>query len=53
MGDYMRCARVYRQSGVERALLLLYEYNQRVVGVHDGGTPKTELLREMSIRIMH
>ena len=53
MGDYIRCARLYRQSGVERALLLLYEYNLRVVGVHDGGTPKSELLREMSVRIMH
>lgn len=53
MGDFVKCARIYRQSGVERALLLLYEYNLRVVGIHDGGTPKSELLREMAIRIMH
>lgn len=53
IGDFMKCARLYRQRGVERAILLLYEYNLRVVGIHDGGTPKTELLREMAIRIMH
>lgn len=53
LGDFMKAARVYRQAGVERALLLLYEYNLRVIGINDGGTGDSELLREMVVRMMH
>lgn len=50
--DYLSCARAYKLQGVERALLLLHEYNLRVVGIGDGGTPRQALLQEMAYRMM-
>lgn len=50
--DYMKAAKLYQQSGVEKALLLLNEYNLRNIGINDAGTPGPELLREMAMRMM-
>lgn len=50
--DYLAVARSYAFPGVERALLLLHEYNLRSVGVNDVGTPDASLLKEMVVKIM-
>jgi DNA polymerase-3 subunit delta len=50
--DYMGAARKYDYSGVERILLLLHEYNLRSVGVHDGGSSDSGLMKEMAVKMM-
>lgn len=53
LGDYLTAAKLYRVAGVERAILLLHEYNLRAIGIRDAGTPDQELLKEMAFRILH
>lgn len=50
--DYTKAAKVYRRKGTEQALLLLYEYNLRSIGIHDSVTPGAELLKEMTMKMM-
>lgn len=50
--DYLKAVKIYRRKGIEQALLLLYEYNLRAIGLYDGGTPGPELLREMVLKMM-
>jgi DNA polymerase-3 subunit delta len=51
--DYQRAAKVYQRVGVERVLLLLHEYNLRMLGINDAGTDDAGLMKEMIGRIMH
>ena len=39
-------------NGVERALLLLHDYNLKSVGVNDSGTPDASLLKELAVKVM-
>ncbi len=50
--DYLTAVKQYNFEGVERALLLLHEYNLRSVGIKDTGTPDAELMKEMAAKIM-
>lgn len=50
--DYTKAAKIYRRKGAENALLLLYEYNLRSIGINDSGTPGPELLKEMTMKMM-
>ena len=50
--DYLRAAKLYSYSGVEKALLLLHQYNLKSVGVGDVGTEDASLLKEMVVKIM-
>lgn len=45
--DYLQAAKTYDYQGVERALLLLHQYNLKSVGIHDAGTEDASLLKEM------
>ncbi|MDB5277604.1 MAG: holA [Ferruginibacter sp.] len=45
-------AKIYGYEGVERALLLLHEYNLKSVGVNDSGTSDGSLLKEMVVKMM-
>lgn len=45
-------AKMYGYEGVERALLLLHEYNLKSVGVNDSGTSDGSLLKEMVVKMM-
>ena len=45
-------AKMYGYDGVERALLLLHEYNLRSVGVNDTGTSDASLMKELVVKIM-
>lgn len=53
MKDYMNAARIYSYEGVEKALLLLEEYNLKSVGVNDVGTDDASLMKEMVVRLMN
>jgi DNA polymerase-3 subunit delta len=50
--DYIIAVKKYGFEGVERALLLLHEYNLRSVGVHDTGTPDASLLKELAVKVI-
>lgn len=50
--DYMQAVKLYTFEGIERALLLLHEYNLKSVGINDNGTPDASLLKEMAVKII-
>jgi DNA polymerase-3 subunit delta len=50
--DYLKAAKLYTYSGVEKALLLLHNYNLKSVGVGDNGTEDASLLKEMVVKIV-
>jgi DNA polymerase III subunit delta len=50
--DYLQAARLYSYPGVEKALLLLHNYNLRSVGIHDAGTEDASLLKEMVVKML-
>lgn len=52
MKDYMQAARLYNYAGVEKALLLLHQYNLKAVGVGNTGTEDASLLKEMVVKII-
>jgi len=45
--------KMYGYEGIEKALLLLHEYNLRSIGVNDTGTPDGSLLKEMVVKMMN
>ncbi len=51
--DYQKAARAYQLQGVEKTLLLLNEYNLRMLGINDAGTPPIGLLKEMVAKILN
>jgi DNA polymerase-3 subunit delta len=52
MKDYMQAAKLYTYPGVEKALLLLHQYNLKSVGVGSTGTEDASLLKEMIVKII-
>ena len=50
--DYKTAANNYQADGVERALLLLHEYNLRSIGVNGVATGDASLLKEMVSKMM-
>lgn len=48
----LAAARAYGPEGVEKALILLHEYNLKVLGVNDAGTDDASLLRELVAKII-
>ncbi|MFY7899539.1 MAG: DNA polymerase III subunit delta [Chitinophagaceae bacterium] len=50
--DYIQAAKLYGQQGIEKVLLLLHQYNLRVVGVEDAGTEHADLIKELSVKMM-
>lgn len=50
--DYLLAAKNYGVTGVEKAILLLHEYNLRSIGINDSGLTDGELLKEMTFKIM-
>ncbi len=45
--------RNYNYEGIERILLLLHQYNLKSVGVGDGGTADSSLLKEMVVKMIN
>ncbi len=52
MKDYTKAARLYTYPGVEKALLLLHNYNLRSIGIGSTGTEDASLLKEMVVKMM-
>lgn len=52
MKDYMQAAKLYSYPGVEKALLLLHQYNLKSVGVGSSGTEDASLLKEMVVKML-
>ena len=52
MKDYMHAAKLYSYPGVEKALLLLHQYNLKSVGVGSSGTEDASLLKEMVVKML-
>ncbi len=50
--EALAALRLYGFEGVERAILLLHEYNLRVLGIRDAGTSDSSLLKEMVVKMM-
>ena len=50
--DYLQALKLYSYPDVEKAILLLHQYNLRSIGVHDTGTDDDELLKEMIFKIL-
>ena len=49
---YLAALRQYSYSKVEHILLLIHEYNLRVVGINDADNTDADLLKELVIKIM-
>jgi DNA polymerase-3 subunit delta len=50
--DYLQAARLYSYAGVERALLLLHQYNLKSIGVGSINTDDGSLMKEMAVKMM-
>ncbi|MBC7424279.1 MAG: DNA polymerase III subunit delta, partial [Ferruginibacter sp.] len=50
--EALATAKMYGYEGVERALLLLHEYNLKSVGVNASGISDGSLLKEMVVKMM-
>ena len=50
--DYLASAKRYAPEQVERALLLIHQYNLRSVGVQDAGTEDGALLQELLVKML-
>jgi DNA polymerase-3 subunit delta len=50
--DYLKAMKVYNFPQVEKAILLLHQYNLRSIGVSDIGTEDASLLKEMVYKII-
>lgn len=53
MKEYMQAAKLYTYPGVEKALLLLNQYNLKSIGVGDASTEDASLLKEMVVKMMN
>jgi DNA polymerase III subunit delta len=51
--DIITCAKSYRQQGVEKALLLLHEYNLKSIGIGHVHTSNAGLLKEMVVKMIN
>ncbi|MES2646083.1 MAG: DNA polymerase III subunit delta [Bacteroidota bacterium] len=51
--DIISCARSFRQAGVEKAILLLHEYNLKSIGINSGSATNADLLKEMVVKMIN
>lgn len=50
--DYLQAARVYSYPSVEKALLLLHQYNLRSIGVGSAAAEDASLMKELVVKLM-
>lgn len=51
--EALAAAKSYGYEGVEKALLLLHEYNLKSIGINTTGTSDASLLKEMVVKMMN
>jgi DNA polymerase-3 subunit delta len=50
--NYLTAVKQYAFEGIERAVLLLHEYNLKSLGINDSGTKDASLLKELAFKII-
>lgn len=50
--DYLQAARLYSYPEVEKALLLLHQYNLKSVGIGNSNTEDASLMKEMVVKML-
>jgi DNA polymerase-3 subunit delta len=50
--SYIVAVKQYAFEGIERAILLLHEYNLKSIGINDAGTRDGSLLKELAFKII-
>lgn len=50
--EYQESSQRYTYDQIERALLLLHQYNLRMVGIGDAGSSDADLMKELAVKIM-
>ncbi len=50
--DYLQAAKLYSYPGVEKALLLLHQYNLKSVGVGSSSTEDASLMKELVVKML-
>ena len=53
MKDYIQASKLYTISGIEKAILLLHNYNLKSIGINDAGTEDASLLKEMVAKMVN
>ena len=48
----MQAMNSYGYQGIEKIILLLHHYNLRSIGIHDGGTEDSDLMKELVVKMM-
>ncbi len=49
----MQAIKNYNYDGIEKLLLTLHHYNLRSIGINDGATKDSGLLKEMVVKIIN
>jgi DNA polymerase-3 subunit delta len=50
--NYICAIKQYAFEGIERAILILHEYNLKSVGINDNGTNEGSLMKEFTFKII-
>ncbi|MBE7173135.1 MAG: DNA polymerase III subunit delta [Williamsia sp.] len=50
--DYLEAVKKWGFEGVEKALLLLHEYNLRSIGINDVGSTDASLMKELAVKMI-
>ncbi|MGZ5191307.1 MAG: DNA polymerase III subunit delta [Flavisolibacter sp.] len=50
--DYLQTALKYNNQEIEKLILLLHQYNLKVIGINDGVTSDSMLLKEMVVKMI-
>lgn len=50
--DYLAAAKLFGYEGIEKAILLLQEFNLRSIGINDSGSSDASLLKELAVKLM-
>ncbi|MGZ8537762.1 MAG: DNA polymerase III subunit delta [Flavisolibacter sp.] len=50
--DYLQTALKYNNQEIEKLILLLHQYNLKGIGINDGGTSDSMLLKEMVVKMI-
>jgi DNA polymerase-3 subunit delta len=50
--EYLNSVNLYSFEGIERAILLMHEYNLRSIGINDSGTKDASLMKELAFKII-
>ena len=50
--DYLLAARLYSYPGIEKALLLLHQYNLKSVGIGSSNTEDASLMKELVVKML-